>query len=64
MSRRNLSLKLTGGAWFFALVTVLIPRGADAQVLTYASGQTMQLRVSIFDPQMASQHIRTPGACR
>ena len=42
MSRRNLSLKLTGGAWFFALVTILIPRGADAQVLTYASGQTMQ----------------------
>ena len=42
MSRRNLSLKLTGCVWFLALVTVLIPRGADAQVLTYASGQTMQ----------------------
>jgi hypothetical protein len=42
MSRRNLSLKLTGGVWFLALVIVLIPRGVDAQVLTYASGQTMQ----------------------
>ena len=40
--RRNLWGKKVGGAWLlWALVMLLIPRGVDAQGLTYAKGQTM-----------------------